>query len=85
MGGAEPPEEALVTELLNERDGVQGEYTFLNITECLVEADQPGIVANWSVRYTRDDIEGAEPIIVYVVMDADGVWSLTERDHCAIR
>jgi hypothetical protein len=84
-GGSEPPEEALVIELLNERDGVQAEYTILGMTECLVEADQPGIVANWGVRYTRDDMEGDEPIIVHVVMDADGEWSLTERDHCAIR
>jgi len=84
-GSPAPPDEAIVTELLNQRDAVEGEYTFHNMNECEVEADQVGIVENWGVQFTRVDIDGGEKTVVHVVKDADGKWSLSDRDHCQLK
>lgn len=53
--------------------------------ECRVEVGQVDIVENWSVHYTRVDIDGAESTTVQVVKDADGQWSLSDRDYCVLR
>lgn len=84
-GSSKPPGEDVVTELLNQRDAVEGEYTFHNMNECRVEADQVDVVENWSVHYTRVDIDDAESTTVMVVKDADGEWSLSDRDHCELK
>jgi outer membrane biogenesis lipoprotein LolB len=84
-GAPQPPSDVAVTELLNQRDAVEGEYTFHNMNECRVEADQVDILENWSVHYTRVDIDGAESTTVQVVKGADGEWSLSDRDHCVLR
>jgi hypothetical protein len=81
-GSSELPDDAVVTELLNQRDGVEGDYTFHNMNECPVEADEADIVEAWAVHYTRVDIDGAERTVVRVVRDTDGEWSLSDRDAC---
>jgi predicted small secreted protein len=84
-GSSEPPGEDVVTDLLNQRDGVEEEYTFLNMNSCMVEPDEVDIEEVWGVFYTPAGGSEADKEWVRVVKGTDGQWSISDKDHCQVR
>lgn len=85
-GSSEPPDEATVTDLLNQRDGVNEQYTFPNMNSCMVEADESGSVEEvWGVFYIPAGSSEADKEWVRVVKGTDGQWSISNKDHCQVR